>query len=385
MTSTPLTNKALTALLGGTGTPCVSFFQPTHRLHPDNQQDPIRFRNLLKDIQLNLQERFPAEVVSPLMEDFNELGADASFWNHTQDGLAVFATPGQFTAFVLPRRVVEHTVVADSFHTKPLRRFLQTIDRFQVLGISQHGIKLFEGNRDGLHAVELADEVPATIEEALGDQLTEPHLTVASYGGVGGDSSSMHHGHSGKQDEVENDTNRFFRSIDRTILEHHSRPSGLPLILAALPEHHNLFQKISHNPLLVAEGIKGNPDALSNDELCTRAWEVFEPQYRSRLQSWADDFAVASSQGLGLDDLSLIGEAATAGRIATLLIEADREIVGRIHQGSGNVHIGADDTELADDLLDDLGEAVLKMGGDVFVIPANQMPTTTGAAATCRY
>jgi len=27
--------------------PCVSLFQPTHRNHPDNQQDPIRFKNLL--------------------------------------------------------------------------------------------------------------------------------------------------------------------------------------------------------------------------------------------------------------------------------------------------------------------------------------------------
>lgn len=385
MISTPLTHEALTTLLSGAGTPCVSLFQPTHRLHPDNQQDPIRYRNLLKDIQRKLQKRFPAEVVSSLMNDLDELGADADFWNHTLEGLAVFASPGQCTAFVLPRRVVEHIVVADSFHTKPLRRFLQSVDRFQVLGISQHGIKLFEGNRDGLHAVDLADEVPATIEEALGDQLTEPHLTVASYGGVGGESNSMHHGHSGKQDEVESDTIRFFRSVDRSVLDHHSRPSGLPLILAALPEHHHLFHKTSHNPLLVAEGINGNPDALSHDELCSRAWEVFEPQYRRRLQGWADGFATASSQGLGLDDLSLIGEAATAGRIATLLIEADREVVGRIHQGSGNVHIGADDNDLADDLLDDLGEAVLKMGGDVFVIPAHQMPTTTGAAATCRY
>lgn len=385
MTSTPLTNETLTALLSDTATPCVSFFQPTHRQHPDNQQDPIRYRNLLKNVQQNLQERFPADVVTPIMEAFSELGADGDFWNHTLDGLAVFATPNQFTAFVLPRHLVEQTVVAESFHTKPLRRFLQSTDRYQVLGISQHGIKLFEGNRDALHAIDLQPDVPATIEEALGDQLTEPHLTVASYGGVGGDSSSMHHGHSGKQDEVDNDTDRFFRSIDRTILEHHSRPSGLPLILAALPEHHNLFQKISHNPLLVAEGIKGNPDALSNEDLCTRAWEIFEPQYKNRLQAWADDFAVATSQGLGLDDLTLIGEAATAGRIATLLIEADREIDGRLHLGSGNVHLEGSENLLADDLLDDLGEAVLAMGGEVFVIPAEQMPTTTGAAATCRY
>ena len=27
--------------------PCISLYQPTHRHHPNNKQDPIRFRNLV--------------------------------------------------------------------------------------------------------------------------------------------------------------------------------------------------------------------------------------------------------------------------------------------------------------------------------------------------
>ncbi len=388
MTPTPLTNETLAALLAATAPPCVSLYQPTHRQHPENQQDPIRYRNLVKEIEQTLHEQHPADVVSALIEPFAALGIEHDFWNHALDGLAVFGAPGLFQVFALPRAVQELAVVADSFHTKPLRRFLQSTDRYQLLGLSLHGIKLFEGNRDGLHILELASGVPGTIGEALGDELTEPHQTVASYGGnVGDGGSPMHHGHGGKQDEADNDAGRFFRAIDRAVLEQHSRISGLPLILASLPEHHSLFHQISHNPFLLAEGVKINPDALPLDELCARAWQVFEPQHQARLTAMAREFAVAESQGRGLDDPARIGEAAVAGRVSTLLIEADREIAGRIHTGSGNVHL--DETEIGqpegDDLLDDLGEAVLKMGGQVFVIPAAQMPTTTGAAATCRY
>jgi len=32
------------------------------------------------------------------------------------------------------------------------------------------------------------------------------------------------------------------------------------LILAALPEHYGLFREISHNPFLLDEGVKTNPD-----------------------------------------------------------------------------------------------------------------------------
>lgn len=366
--------------------PRLSLYQPTHRHHPENQQDPIRFRILVKQMEQQLlRENHPAEQVRLRMEPFEALGRDNEFWNHTQDGLGVFSAPGWFRVVGLPRSVQELTVVADSFHTKPLRRFLQSADRYQILGLNQHEIKLYEGSRNVLEAVELTSGVPRTIGEALGDELTEPHRTVASYGGVGGASGAMHHGHGGKNDEVDNDADRFFRAIDRSVLEAYSRPSGLPLILAALPEHHHRFHEVSHNPFLVSEGIKMHPDAMSMDDLRTRAWEIFEPLYHARLAALADDFAVAKSRGLGLDDLAQIGEAALAGRVATLLIEADREIGGRIHAGSGNVHLDDAGQQQGDDLLDDLGEWVLKKGGKVVVVPSGQMPTSTGAAATCRY
>jgi len=387
----PISNHVLTDLAADHhGQPRLSLYQPTHRHHPENEQDPIRFRSLVKRLEQLLLETHPAEEARVLLEPFEALGSHREFWNHTLDGLAAFCSPGWFLVVGLPRSVQELTIVADSFHTKPLRRHLQSADRYQVLGLNQREIKLYEGNRHTIEPVDLATGIPHTITEALGDELTEPHQTVASYGGVGGKSTAMRHGHGGKSDEVEKDAERFFRAVDRGVLEAHSRPSGLPLILAALPEHHHLFREVSHNPNLVNEGITVHPDAVSLDELRSRAWAIFEPEYHARLSALADDFATARSQGLGLDDLVHIGEAAASGRVATLLIEADREIAGRIHPGSGNVHLAEgdappDDPPLGDDLLDDLGESVLKLGGQVVVIPTNLMPTTTGAAAICRY
>jgi len=366
--------------------PRLSLYQTTHRHHPENQQDPIRFRILVKQLEeLLLLDDHPPEAVRSILEPFDELEVDAEFWNHTQDGIGVFASPGWIRVVSLPRNVQELTVVADSFHTKPLRRFLQSTDRYQILGLNQHEIKLYEGCRNSIEAIEPTAGVPRTIGEALGEELTERHQTVASYGGVGGTSNAMRHGHGGKTDEVDDDADRFFRAIDRSVAQTYSRPSGLPLILAALTEHHHRFQQISHNALLVPDGIKMHPDSISMDELRERAWEVFEPVYHARLAAMADDFGVAKSKGLGLDDLAQIGEAAVAGRVATLLIEADREIGGRIHPGSGTVHLDGEDHEHGDDLLDDLGEWVVKNGGVVIVVPTEKMPTSTGAAATCRY
>lgn len=365
--------------------PCLSLYQPTHRSHPENKQDPIRFRNLVKELEASLRQKYPAVETRLLLEPFEALAHDDPFWNHTLDGLAVLGGPTLFRVFRLQRPVDELVVVADSFHTKPLRRFLQSVGRYQVLGLSLQKIQLFEGNRDVLDEIEPAPGVPRTITDALGEELTEPHQTVASYGGVGGSNTPMHHGHGGKKDEVEIDEERFFTAIDRAVLEHHSQPSGLPLILAALPEHHHVFHRVSHNPFLMAEGITINPDTLPIDELRKRAWQIAEPEYQTRLAKMADEFELSKSKGLGSDDLAQVAKAAVAGRVATLLIEADRQIAGRLDGTTGRVEVADMSHPQVDDLLDDLGELVAKMGGKVMVIPAEQMPGHTGFAATYRY
>ena len=373
-------------LLDACDPPCLSLYQPTHRHHPDNQQDPIRFGNLVKALEESLLQQFTKDEIQPLLERFLALADDRAFWNHTLDGLAVLAAKGIFRVYKLQRTVAELAVVADSFHTKPLVRILQSADRYQVLGLNRKEIKLFEGNRDALDEIEPAQGVPQTITQALGEELTGPHQTVASYGGVGGAHSPMHHGHGGKKSEVDIDAERFFRAVDRGVLEHHSKPSGLPLILAALPEHHHMFHEVSHNPFLIDESIDIHPDALSSiDELRQRAWQVIEPHYLARLTALAEQFGNARANDLGHDELAQVARAVVDGRVATLLIEARREVPGHIDAATGDIESGNLAHPEVDDVLDDLGTLALKMGGQVVIVPAERMPTETGIAAIYRY
>jgi hypothetical protein len=79
--------------------PCLSLYQPTHRRHPDDQQDPIRFRNLLK-----ARSRAPhsgrmdhatgrirsADLAHPeiddLLDDLGELKRAAKSWSSPPSG-----------------------------------------------------------------------------------------------------------------------------------------------------------------------------------------------------------------------------------------------------------------------------------------------------------
>jgi hypothetical protein len=381
-----LAKELIQELLSVKQEPCLSLYMTTHRNHPENIQDIIRFKNLVKQLEESLLEQYSAVEVKKLLEPYLTLNNNSEFWGHTLDGLAVLGSTELFKVIRLPIQVQELAIVADSFHTKPLRQYLQSVDRYHVLGLSLHEIRLFEGNRHSLVEVELPSDFPRTITEALGDELTNKHMTVASYGGTSGESSDMHHGHGGKKDEVDKDAERFFNIIARTIHEKYSKPTGLPLILAALPEHHSLFQKVNKNPLLLANSIAVNPESISTDKLIKLAWEIMEPDYLQKLKSLVDKFEEAKANNSGSDNIKEVVEAAEAGRVDTILIEKDRVIAERLRNKITGTFKQADSTQpKLDDLLDDIGELVTKMGGKVMFIPPEKMPAKTGIAALYRY
>ena len=61
-----LTTESLAELASVHQPPCLSLYQPTHRRHPENQQDPIRFRNLVKELEASLRQKYPAVETRPV-------------------------------------------------------------------------------------------------------------------------------------------------------------------------------------------------------------------------------------------------------------------------------------------------------------------------------
>jgi hypothetical protein len=366
--------------------PCLSLYQPTSRRHPENLQDPIRFRNLVRELTKSLQQKYPDREVGPMLEPLHDLAGDADFWNHSLDALAVLVAPDFFRVYRLQRPVDEFVVVADSFHTKPLVRIMQSADRYQILGLNRQTARLFEGNRDRLAEIDLASDVPHRADAFL-DLDVERDRAIRTHGPVRVRPGAMgRHGSSdAKQDAIKSNTKRFFRAVDRGVLEHHSSPTGLPLLLAALPEHRHMFRDVSGNPNLLAESIDVHPDDIALDELRRLAWEQVQPYYLKRLAGLIDRFHAANYREQATDDLAEAAQAVIGGRIDTLLLDAGRHVPGRMDATTGEIILGELDDPQVGDLLDDLGERVLVKSGEVIVVPTERMPTDTGLAAIYRY
>ena len=159
----------------------------------------------------------------------------------------------------------------------------------------------------------------------------------------------------------------------------------MPLILAALRQHHTPFRRVSHNPFLMPNGIEVDASSLTIDELRQRAWAIVEPEFRSRLAKLTDEIEEAKAKGLGADDLAAVAQAAVQSRVGSLLVEAERRIPGHMDAQTGRTTFGNLEDTQVDDLLDDLAELVLRKGGSVVVVPAADMPSKTGVAAAFRF
>src|SRR5690606_1869648 len=331
----------------------------------------------------SLQQAYPGRDVESLLAPFRGLANDEGFWNHPGEGLAALGAHDFFRVYRLQRPVAELAVVADSFHTKPLMRIVQSADRYQVLGIDRQQARLFEGNRDGLEEVAMAAGVPRSIDEAMNRDI-EAERSTRTQGRPGG-ASTVRQGTDVQQDSIDADTDAFFRSVDRAVAEHHSRPSGMPLILMALPEHQSRFRGLSSNAALMAAGIDRNPESTTLGQLREEAWKLVQPRYLERLAGLIDAYRAAHAKGQATDQLPDAARAAVDGRIACLLLEADRQQAGRLVVETGSIVQGELENPHLDDLFDDLGEQVLRNGGEVIIVPAESMPTTTGLAATYRF
>lgn len=370
-------------LQGAQGDVHLSLYQPTHRAMPGRREDALRFRNLVDELEASLQRKYGKRDVQARIKPFRQLADDAGFWRGPmRDGLAVLGSAELFRIYHLQRPVPELAIMAGSFHVKPLIRILQSADRYYVLGVDRDRVRLFEGNRDQLDEVDLPEGFPCTSQAVLGEQDHQRYVGAwASRAGQAG----VLHGAGSDSDLVDSAIERFFRAVDLAVLREYSRPSGRPLLLAGLPENLTRFRAFSRNPFVLDTSIDVHPRTLTPEALREQSWCAVEPVYLARLQGLIESYRTSYPHELGDSDVAKVARGAIAGRVATLLVDADRHVPGHLDLESGAIASDVLQHPDVDDLLDDIAQQVLAGGGQVVVVPSARMPTHTGLAAIYRF
>jgi hypothetical protein len=366
-----------------TAGPAVSIYMPTHRTGPDVAAQPLRLRAALQQAR-DLMSEDEAAKSGDLLGSFEGLVGDDEFWRHQADGLALFASDGFQALYRLPASLPELVVVAPTFHTRPLVEFLQAPERYWVLGLSQKDVRLWEGTVQGLTPVNL-ETVPTSLQEALGFQIEKDRLSMHSSGGHG--NKPMFHGHGAGKDDTKSELEQFFRKVDSGVQALLADEIG-PIILAAVDYYHPIYRGISKLENLAPEGIVGSVGDWDPARIHDAAWPIAKAGVNRKVDQALDLWESSYGRGKVESDVAAAARLAIAGRIRLLFSEKDRRIWGRFDPETGDVEIlqdgGQDPGGNAVDLIDEIAERTLQLGGRALCLPTEKMPTGTGLAVVLR-
>jgi Bacterial archaeo-eukaryotic release factor family 3 len=147
----------------------VSIFLPTHVRGAETRQDPIRLKTLLAEARGKLAEAGLARgEADDLLAPAAALVEDHAFWQHQDQGLALFLGAGALRRHRLPLAPPELVVVGPGFHIRPLLPALAPDDAFLLLTITADRVRLFEATRHGLREDPEAG-LPGSLAEVTGE------------------------------------------------------------------------------------------------------------------------------------------------------------------------------------------------------------------------
>jgi hypothetical protein len=348
------------------GYPALSILAPTHRSFPENRQDPIRVKNLVKLAGERLLSEFSKREAEPLLSRLEALAAEIDY-NYASDALALFVNREVAQKFYLPFPVKERVVVDQTFATRNLVHALNRSPRYWVLALSEQATRLYESWRDTLIEVN-AGAFPMAYE---GPGVTEPMP-----GGRGINKSAY-------RDERHR---QFFRQADAAF-GRIAKADSLPLVVVGVDRYLAFFDEVSSNKNLLAATLTGSHDRTPAHELAKLVWPLVESHLARQREQVLQELDAAVSVGKYDSGIDTAWRMAHEGRGAVLLVEEGFHYPAQVDV-SGLRLTPADKLvgpEVFDDAVDELIETVLDKNGRVVFVENGALAAHQRLAMILRY
>lgn len=346
--------------------PAVSILMTTHRTVPENQQDPIRVKNMLDEAKQRLQDNFSERELAPVLAQLDE-AVESIDYPHTLEGLAIFANHEMQRVYYHAFAFQDRVVVDETFATRDLVFALNRIPRYRVLVLSEQSTSLFSGILDSLEEVR-TKEFPLT------------------HGGPGG-GSKLPGGEGINTSAYRDDYHRqFFRKADAA-LKPLMAADPLPLVLVGIDRYFSFFNEVSEHRDAVIATLSGNHDKTSDHDLGKLVYPIVQDALTEQRKMALERLENAVGAQLCTSGIEDAWRMAQEGRGDLLLVEEGFHYSARV-DSSGMKLMPDDDLtaiDVMDDAVDELIEAVMSKGGKVMFVDDQILSNHQRVALILRY
>ncbi|MFJ7071868.1 chemotaxis protein [Streptomyces sp. NPDC098781] len=346
--------------------PAVSVLTPTHRREPYRAQDQVRLRNVVAEAkkQLEADPSVTRERRADVGRQLDQALAEVDL-TYAEDGLVIFAAPGEHQVWSLARSVPERVVLSDTFLTRNLVSAQAAERPYWVLSVSADRATLWHGSLDritearvgGFPLTRRVENFDAERRERIGD-------TPSTFRDDG--------------------TRHFLKDADSAlsaILRRNPRPlyvTGEQAALSLLEEIGGVGRHAVHIP---HGGLAhGTREAV---------WQAIEPRIVAENRAHADAVTreLVNARGrksfaAGVDE---VWRSAREGRIRLLAVEENFRMTVRGEGGEHLIPAGSDELDAREDIVDEIVEQCLETGADVRFVPDGTLSDARGIAGVLRF
>jgi hypothetical protein len=364
----------------------VSIYIPTETAGPATRENPIRFKNAVREAEGLLIPQMPrAEEAKRLLDPIRALEADRELWENQGRGFAAFVDAEGAITFRLPFAAREVVSVSHVFHLKPLLPFFTENASYFVLNLNLNRVRFSWADKNEISEV-VVPGLPSSLEDALWpDQWQDQQQSHTISAGVGERGAAVTHstGDEG-QDRRKEDIVRFFKMVDAALaplLADEKRP----LVVACVPYLKPLYDEANSYANVLDDAAIQDPEASSPEDIAARSWPIVSAYFEGQEQHDRDRYGDQLSAGRAVSAIDRVVAASIEGRVDTIWVSMQDDVWGRVDEVT-NVITVHDQRQPGDfDLLDRAAVQALIAGGRVYTVDRERVPEKALAAAVLRY
>jgi hypothetical protein len=353
--------------------PAISILMPTHRSFPDNKQDPITLKNLVKQTEERLLAQMDKREVWPIMEAINA-EVETHDHMHNLEGLALFAGAGRADIVRLPFEVKERAIIDHNFATRDITRGLFDAVNYFILVISREYGRLFQAYNDRVvHQFDRNTDLHGH---------SFPIKNTSLYSTSGHDRSQA--------PSEDNLLKEFLNVVDKSLQEMQGRRGSdrLPVIVIGDARNVGLFKQLSDRPSDIVGEVTHSADLEADAQTLVADAQDAVASYREAFETGAlDQRGQAHGANRLLTDLSDIYRTAGEGNAERLYVRRGYIQPGVIDTEARTVTASEDASAegVTDDVVDELIEMVQANGGDIAFISSDTLGDEAPLALQTRY
>ncbi|MFN4145077.1 MAG: hypothetical protein ACK4GN_04570 [Runella sp.] len=281
-------------------TPCVTISLNTHRTHPDNAQDAIVLKNLLKEAETRVIDEFGKRPAASLLDKIKNAETEIDI-NYNLDSLHIFLSNDtqEIVKSTWPTTQVG-VHISETFAIRPIIKAYNRSETYLIMLLSQSGVQLYEAMNDGIIGEIRNNEFPFSENR---------HYTT-------------HADKASDPKQVDDLVREFLNRVDKALVKI-AQETDLKCVVVCTEDNYSRLMQVADKPSIYHGYAPINYNNTATHQIVNQTWEIIANLQKQRRTQAIGEMKEAVAQGKVLTDLQEIYQAAIDGRGDLLIVHQD--------------------------------------------------------------